>query len=550
MARHPIPIAAIDAHTAVLGKTGTGKTYTARGLAEQLLDAGRQVVILDPTGAWWGLRSHYEIPIFGGEHGDIAISDASGEAVAAAIVDQHTSAIVDLKLLAKESGAAMRRFVSAFAKRLKAKPAGALYFIIDEADEFLPQNIGHGDTQLFGHLRWMVRRGRIDGFRVMMVTQRPAEIAKAVLTQIETLVCHRVTAPQDRKAIEDWVKGHSDSGQARQVLQSLAGLDRGEAWIWAPEQDLLERASIPRNRSHDSSATPDADAGVIEQPALASIDLTAIAAALTPDSDERRHPNDKIPSDPKAALDKGSAVGRMLKDRDDRIAELEDALAAAKRASADWHERYAAARIALREISDIAQQEPDVSVLDEEPVAPSQPPAPKIELPFPDDLAPRHRKLLDALAWCEAFLRREAVERGILAWMADYSPKSSGFEKALSAIRTAGLVDYPSGGQVRLTNEGRAIAVSPKLRPTYRELVSAIRARLEPRFVKLLDALLEREGPMTRSELASATDYSSASSGFEKALSRLRSLGLVDYPEPGCVALSGPLYRNQSGGSE
>lgn len=101
-----IPDSALDTHIGVLGRTGSGKTYTARGLVERLLDARRQVVIVDPTGAWWGLRSHYPIPIFGGEHGDIAIAEDSGEAVARTILEQSSSAIVDLSLLARQSGAA------------------------------------------------------------------------------------------------------------------------------------------------------------------------------------------------------------------------------------------------------------------------------------------------------------------------------------------------------------------------------------------------------------------------------------------------------------
>lgn len=50
----PIPIGALEQHVAIVGRTGSGKSYTARGAVEGLLDAGRQVVVLDPTGVWWG----------------------------------------------------------------------------------------------------------------------------------------------------------------------------------------------------------------------------------------------------------------------------------------------------------------------------------------------------------------------------------------------------------------------------------------------------------------------------------------------------------------
>lgn len=45
------------ARIALLGKRGAGKTYTCRKLAEELVTAGVQSVIIDPMGVFWGLRS-------------------------------------------------------------------------------------------------------------------------------------------------------------------------------------------------------------------------------------------------------------------------------------------------------------------------------------------------------------------------------------------------------------------------------------------------------------------------------------------------------------
>lgn len=326
MAEHPVPRRALESHTGVLGKTGTGKTYTARGLAEMMLDAGRQVVIVDPTGAWWGLRSDYEIPIFGGAHGDVEINDKAGDAVAAVIFEQGTSAIVDLSAM---TGGAQRRFMTAFAHRVReekiSRDPAAFYLILDEADEFLPQTLQPDMMNLFGDLKWMVRRARVRGVRVMMVTQRPAEIAKSVLTQIETLIVHRLTAPQDRKAIEEWVKGHSDPGAAKEVLSSLASLDRGEAWIWAPDLDILKRSRIPANRSYDSSATPDASTGPVTAPALASLDLSAIRSAMVQDPEQQGKPQKAKAADGAALSALNNEIAVLTSERDRYGAALAEA---------------------------------------------------------------------------------------------------------------------------------------------------------------------------------------------------------------------------------
>lgn len=74
MMTFPIPSAAMDDRFAIVGTTGSGKTYLASSAVEILIAAGKRVVIVDPLGVWWGLRlseggtkpSPYKPVIFGG----------------------------------------------------------------------------------------------------------------------------------------------------------------------------------------------------------------------------------------------------------------------------------------------------------------------------------------------------------------------------------------------------------------------------------------------------------------------------------------------------
>jgi len=52
-----LPLAALDDRLAIVGTSGSGKTYAAKGLAERLIAGGGRVCIVDPLGVWWGLRS-------------------------------------------------------------------------------------------------------------------------------------------------------------------------------------------------------------------------------------------------------------------------------------------------------------------------------------------------------------------------------------------------------------------------------------------------------------------------------------------------------------
>lgn len=554
---HPIPFEALDGKVGVLGITGSGKTFTAIGLVEQLLELGRQVIVVDPTGAYHGLRTAFPIIIFGGLNGDVRISEADGEAIARVIVDRNMSAIVDVSLLLKESHGAARRFMAGFVAALKNSPARARYVVMDEADEFMPENVGGGDARLFGDLKWIVRRGRIDGWRMLMVTQRPQDIAKSVLTQCETLVIHKLTAPQDRKAIEEWVKGNAEAGQAKEVLGSLARLDTGEAWIWSPRHDLLVRAQLPANRSADTSRTPDADAEAVPLVKLEAGEIAEIRATLSLVT---------APASTGKSLI-GPEMAELLAlrvERDEwRIERAEgqrqlDMLIEENRAIRDVAIRFAAdlrrIRPAFDEIPAQGGGGPEVDEGQTEgaraTIASASPPRVTAPAPAagtatgkagggnasPAALPPRRVRILDAIAWgCDHF-RRSSIDRDIVAWLADTSPRSSSYANDLGALRSAGLIDYPSPGTLALTANGVEIAAKPPAATTRADLWAAIAAKLSPRQVRIVDVLFD-VGPVDRVTLAERAGTTSTSSSFANDLGRLRTLGLIDYPSTGVVGL-------------
>src|SRR5262249_7963862 len=102
-----IPDVALDKHIAFLGATGSGKTSSAKsGVVEPALEAGERVLMIDPTGAWWGLRvgangksKGYPIYIFGGEHGDYPLRAKDAAILAEAFSTSSDSAIFDTSLM-------------------------------------------------------------------------------------------------------------------------------------------------------------------------------------------------------------------------------------------------------------------------------------------------------------------------------------------------------------------------------------------------------------------------------------------------------------------
>jgi hypothetical protein len=128
----------------------------------------------------------------------------------------------------------------------------------------------------------LVRRGRARGIGITLISQRSAVLNKDVLTQAEVLVSLRVTSPQDRKAVDEWVKLHANDDEQRDTfLSSLTSLPVGEAWFWSPGWlDVFLRVKVRKRQTFDSSATPKVGERRIEPKAFAEIDLAELAGHI------------------------------------------------------------------------------------------------------------------------------------------------------------------------------------------------------------------------------------------------------------------------------
>lgn len=91
--------------TAILALRRVGKTYTASVIAEEMYDARVPWVVLDPTGAWWGMRSRADgkdsglpVVILGGAHGDVPLEETAGKFVAELVLDEPGWYIIDFSL--------------------------------------------------------------------------------------------------------------------------------------------------------------------------------------------------------------------------------------------------------------------------------------------------------------------------------------------------------------------------------------------------------------------------------------------------------------------
>ena len=120
-----------------------------------------------------------------------------------------------------------------------------------------------------------------------------------------------------------------------------------------------------------------------------------------------------------------------------------------------------------------------------------------------------------------------------MAAVAAYSPGSGNFQNLLGALRTGGLITYPSAGRVRLASGTHVAAISRT--EAHARLMSILSGSQR----RVLEAM--KGHPVDypkREEIASRAGYSVASGNFQNILGSLRTLDIITYPVAGRAALT------------
>ena len=90
--------------------------------------------------------------------------------------------------------------------------------------------------------------------------------------RLTTLLAFRNVAPQDRKALREWVEYHAAEGDFEAFMKSLPMLPTGEGWIWSPEfLQTFERIKIRERKTFHPDREKLGDRFVVPQ--LETIDV-------------------------------------------------------------------------------------------------------------------------------------------------------------------------------------------------------------------------------------------------------------------------------------
>jgi hypothetical protein len=290
----------------ITGKSGSGKSNTASVIAEELLESGFPILIVDTDGEYYGLKDHYDLLHVGADDRCdriVGVSDATSLAEEA--LEENQPIILDVSGFIEETDS--HDLIEAVVRELFVQERSVrkpFLLFVEEVHEFMPESGSAGD--LGDMLIRIAKRGRKRGLGMVGMSQRPAAVDKDFITQCDWIVWHRLTWDNDTRVVGNIL--------GSDVADTIQELGDGEAYLMTDWDDAVQRVQFRRKRSFDAGATPDIDSYDAEE-------LTAVDA----DPDDSDGGGD---AEAGSEDDDGDAVDpdrlqRDLERKERRIADLE-----------------------------------------------------------------------------------------------------------------------------------------------------------------------------------------------------------------------------------
>jgi hypothetical protein len=556
----------------VEGVSRSGKTNLVRVFLEQTYPLAQQL-IFDPEGEYGTLRSDARPYLIVGRGGDVAIEPAAApvQLLVRKLVEQRVSTVFDLSEYDEDE---QRVIVAAACEELVRLPvghAGEIIVVIEEVQDFAPES-GSGRASALAAVRRLSKRGAKRGVRLVGSSQRVADVSKGVVTQLK----NKAIGGTDQS---DLVRALEELGLPREMRKDVADLPQGEFFVKGPAVSRhavrvrvpkSETAPEKRRRGQGAASRPPAPAMIAAlASALADVPREAAEEQASIESLRRRVADlgtelqRARAAAPAPVVDQGAIERAVAQQRASTRYQLEGAMQWARKAeqsAATVTETIArlidesgapatpaAQPAAVSAVEGLGVRSPE-KVQRPESLRPASSTAsgdPRGTDPRIVDLSRPQLRMIDALMELRRMGLR-VVQRNNLAVFSEQSPTSSGYEKNLSTLRTRGLIEYPTTGTVTLTEAGVAAAKAMGSKPRFAsraDLQEAWRRFLSGPQVRMLDVLVKLyPRAIAKAALAGQTGQSQTSSGFEKNLSTMRSLGLVTYPSHGFAAATELLF--------
>ena len=551
--------------------SGGGKSWLLRRIIEQVLAHAPnvQVMVIDPEGEFHTLREKFDLLVCAPADADAVATPATAPLLVRHLLEAGTSAVFNIyDLKAHERQAFVRAFCEAMVNAKRELWRNVLV-VIDEAHIFCPEGAKSESGQAVIDL---ATRGRKRGFGLLLATQRLAKLHKDAAGEMLNKFIGRTSLINDIKRAAD------ELGETQKEMSAkLKGLGSGEWFAYGPAlPDGVHRLKVgPVVTTH-----PQPGARRLERPIAPGPKIRALLEEKLKDLPQQAKAEAVTVDQLRAQLEESREVIRRLAKQQGQAgiseAQVKDRINQAVKIAEDVAfnkgvELSLLPAIFLRERLDeirsnidqiIAGLPKDDNTIDAVyPKMDLRSPYPELEAteielskekdfrpvtPQPtyqrDGISAPQQRLLDVLAQFDTYGNHQ-LNRTTLAVQSGVSSKSSGFRNNLSVLRSAGLIDYPDGDTVRLTDQGRSAANHPTRARTLIEYHEQwFQMVSNPQAAILRHLISNHPGSVSRSNLAKAVNASENSSGYRNSLSVLRTMGAIEYLSAGQIKASAILF--------
>lgn len=553
----------MESRMLLVASSGSGKSWALRRVLEQTV-AHVQQLIIDPEGEFASLRERFDYIVCAPRGADAVATPQTAAALATALWKAGTSAILDISELKAHERVL---FVKRFLETLIAMPREFWHqtmVVIDEAHLFCPQT---GNSESAQAVIDLATRGRKRGLCLVAATTRIAKVDKDALAELKNKLIGGMSLDVDVKRAADEL-----GLTPRDATEKLRALTPGDFFAFGPALSpgvtVTRIGAIvtthPKAGQGRLAAPPPPSANVRAQ--LAKIEGLKVdaeveektVASLTAEVTKLRRQL-TISSAPAAAPGVSEAEVRRRIDeavanvpREDVV--VTNAFTEALAVAESLAKRIVEAAAGVRAIEASRKSERVGQATQPRAAQPRAAPSPSPKSDIPPRVKPApatavnsslsgpEQRIVDAIAWLEA-LGIEEPEQPAVAFLADYKFGGGAFNNPKGRLNQRGLVEYRPQGCMRLTEAGRALANKPEAAGSNEELHERVLARLSGPEQRILRPLLNAyPRPMPNGELASLAGYTAGAGAFNNPKGKLRTLGLIDYPEPGHAKARGLLF--------
>lgn len=558
-------------------RSGGGKSWLLRRLLEQALPYV-QCLVIDPEGEFASLREKFDILICAPKGADLEATPRTAATLARRLLETGASAVLDIYDLQRhERELFVQRFCEALINAPKTVWRPAL-IIVDEAHLFAPEG---GKTECGRAVIDLATRGRKHGLGLCLATQRLSKLSKDAAAELGNKLIGGTNLDLDVKRASDEIgKG------AKESVTLLRELKPGEFYAYGPafapgvtalkvgpvattHPEPGKRLEAPREPSaklkrllsdelKDLPRQAETQAKTEEELRAEVRSLKgklAVAEKAQPQAPVVKGiPDAKVTAMVEAAEKRGHRIGwddraakgyqlpaSVRKHLEATVKDLQGLLGDGLK---EYGPEYSKPKIDGSSLIGV-QDTVAIPIRMRDVIQSAMPKAKKSDkasLPPSEGITRPQQRLLDALAQLEMFGLPQP-SKPTLGAHAKVKAGTGSFGNNLGSLRTLGLIDYPSPGQVSLTEKGQALAHYPDSAPTLEELHGSWLDICTNPQAKLLKVLItEYPKHLTKDDLASRAGVESGTGSFGNNLGRLRTMGAIDYPRPGLVVATTNLF--------